>query len=521
MPASPRTRREFLADVAKGAVLASVGPGLALEFGARLAAADEAPAALSFGTLEPLVVLLQETSLDRLLGALVERMRAGTSLETLVAAGALANARTFGGDDYVGFPSMMALVPAWRMAQECPEPRRALPVLKVLRRSSARIGEVGGRAAEVLRRVDGADPAGADAAALRDAVRAKDLPRAERAFAALSAGPRPALDSLLLTVDDDVEVHRVVLPYRAMELLELTGPEHAHTLLRQSVHYCVKAERTLLPAGTAALRDAIPKVLDRHGLLAKALGTSPANDAWVERTSGAIFEGTPEEAAEVAAAALAAGTAPDTVGEAITLAANRLCLRDRGRGEKDARPPEKPVGSVHGDSIGVHAADSASAWRRLARMGDARTTATCLVLGAWQVARDRVARGGDFLHWTPHPWPEASARVTASDPSTLVRELDAAVRENDQARAAAVVGRSLERGHPPRPLFDVLLAHGVAADGALHAEKFHRTCSLEFAESRPAFRGRWLVALARVAASEAGRTAPGHEEACRLLGLPS
>ena len=41
-------------------------------------------------------------------------------LRQLVAAGALANARTFGGEDYVGFHTMMALAPGFHIAQELP-----------------------------------------------------------------------------------------------------------------------------------------------------------------------------------------------------------------------------------------------------------------------------------------------------------------------------------------------------------------------------------------------------------------
>src|SRR5205085_4153961 len=102
-----RTRRELLGDVARGALLAGLGAKLVGEWGLVPAFAEDAPAALSFGRLEPLVALLQETPIDRLLPVLVEKLRGGTDLRTLVAAGALANARTFGGEDYVGFHSMM------------------------------------------------------------------------------------------------------------------------------------------------------------------------------------------------------------------------------------------------------------------------------------------------------------------------------------------------------------------------------------------------------------------------------
>jgi hypothetical protein len=74
-------------------------------------------------------------------------------------------------------------------------------------------------------------------------------------------------------------------------------------------------------------------------------------------------------------------------------------------------------------------------------------------------------------------------------------------------------------GHDPRPVFDLLLRYAVSEDGALHAEKFYRTCAEEFAGTRPAFRWRHLVALARVTASEYGRPAPGVAEARELLRL--
>ena len=87
-----------------------------------------------------------------------------------------------------------------------------------------------------------------------------------------------------------------------------------------------------------------------------------------------IFKSTPEQAAAAAAAALAEGMAPDAVGEAISLAANQLILRDPGRPPRD-EVPGKPLGSVHGDSIGVHACDSANAWRNMASVGSPRNPA--------------------------------------------------------------------------------------------------------------------------------------------------
>ena len=61
-----RNRRDFLADVGKGMLIASVGPALAAELGLAPAFAGEDPKRLSFGDREPLVALMQQTSADKL-----------------------------------------------------------------------------------------------------------------------------------------------------------------------------------------------------------------------------------------------------------------------------------------------------------------------------------------------------------------------------------------------------------------------------------------------------------------------
>src|SRR5438045_6144092 len=95
-----RNRLDFLSDVGRGMRLAGVGPALATDLGIGPAFAGEAAGRLSFGKMEPLVSLMQDTPADKLLPALIGKMKDGVDLGTLVSAGALANARTFGGEDY-------------------------------------------------------------------------------------------------------------------------------------------------------------------------------------------------------------------------------------------------------------------------------------------------------------------------------------------------------------------------------------------------------------------------------------
>lgn len=510
------TRRELLADVGRGMLLASLGPVLSHELGLSAAHAGDGPQALSFGKLEPLVALMQETPANKLVPVLVTQLTEGTELRTLVAAGALANARTFGGQDYVGYHSLMALAPAHEMARALPEAQRPLPVLKVLHRNTNRMQEKGGRKSEVLHHVPATD-LGKDEMTpdtLRQATRKADMALAERRFAALAKGPAgEAFNHLQFAVQDEVDVHRVVLAWRSYALLDLTGPEHAQTLLRQSLRYCVESERNRLERKRAepAVRALLPKLLDQHKLLGRSLGNRQAEDSLVERLAETIYSLSQDQAAGAVAAALAEGMSPEHVGEAISLASNLLVLRDPGR-RKEWASAGKPPGSVHGDSIGVHASDAANAWRNIARVSNPRNTIASLIVGAYHTA----GQSRDH-HKQSAPLPEHLEKITTKDAATLLRETEAAIREKDQTRACALVHRYGELGHPAPAVFELLLGFAVSEDGALHAEKYYRTVAEEFATTRPAFRWRQLAALARVTASEFGYPAPGYAEARRLL----
>ena len=514
-----QNRREFFADVGRGMLVASVGYSVASDLGLTPALAEETAESLSFGKLEPLVCLMQETPVNKLLPTLVDKLKSGTDLHKLITAAALANARTFGGEDYIGFHTMMALSPAYRMAQELPKELQPLPVFKVLYRNTNRIQEKGGRKDEVLHPVKPAtlveNCVGGET--LRDAVRRKDVAGAEQTFAALAqVSAEDAFNHLLYAVQDNTEVHRVVFPYRCWDMLDIIGKEQAHTLLRQSVRYCLKAESSNRNATWDEPRTLLPKMLEQHKLLGRTPGTRAAEDKWVDEMSQTLFKSTPPQAADTVAAALAEGMSPAAVGEALSLAANQLVLRDHGR------PPAqeslgKPTGSVHGDSIGVHACDSANAWRNMARVSNARNTYACLILGAYQMALDRTQRGGDFLNWPPVPVEWHLNQIKSTDAAGLLREAEEAIRNNLQAHAAAAIHRYGEQGHTARPVFDLLLRYAISEDGALHAEKYYRTVTEEFNATRPAFRWRQLVALARVTASEYGRPAAGYAEARSLL----
>jgi hypothetical protein len=508
---SDRNRRKFLVEVGEGMLAALVGPALAAEMGlASRALGDEPARKGAHEELERLVALLQDTPVPKLVPALVEQIGKGVTLHQLVAAGALCNARIFAGHNYDGYHTFMALAPSFHMAQQLPEKERALPVIKVLHRNSRTMGSGPGEHPNRLPPLEpallsGDQPVGK---LLLEASRNHRIEEGERLFlAAAKSSLSDGYNELLPLIHDDLNVHRVVLAWRSWETIDFTGQEHARTLLRQSIHFCCeKADRSNRSVSTI-----LPQLMDRFKLMDRALGTKEADDAWVDRLSQTIYAESREKAAEAVAAALGEGFAPEVVGEAMSLACARLLLGDPGR--EKSQNPVKPDGSVHGDSVGVHASDSANAWRHIARVSNARNTHASLIAGAYHTA-------GQTGRQQKELYPQAAdlEQVREKDPAALLRLAEEAIRAKDQRRVCAVVQRYGQEKGDAKDLFAVLLRFAVSEDGALHAEKYYRTVTEEFATVRPAFRWRHLIALARVTASEHGRPAPGVEEARKMLG---
>ena len=514
-----RHRREFLADIGSGMFVASIGSTLAIELGLTTARACEAEAPLNFGGLEPLVSLMQDTPSASIQRVLVDRIRQGVNLQELVIAGALANARSFGGQDYNGYHTFMALAPALEMSKQLPAAERPLPVLKVLYRNTNRIQECGGRKSEVLHElhVDESDASRPDGHALQAATRHADFDEAERVFARIARGPaNEAFNHLQFAIQDEVDVHRTVLAWRAWKMIGIAGETHAHTLLRQSVRYCVDSEKSMQSRGRSpsGIRELLPALLNDLGLLQRKPGNQTASDAELLELSHIVFTGSRDEAARAVASALAGGMSVASVGEALSLAANHLLLFDPGRNEQQASI-DKPKGSVHGASVGVHACDSANAWRNIARVSDARNQFASLIVGAYHTAGQSGPLGSAELSYTT-----AAEALTVPD-EKLLQNLDEAIRGNDQMAASALAYRYLKSNLDPALAFQSLLQFAVSEEGALHAEKFYRTVMEEFETTRPSVRWRHVVALARVSASEYGFPAAGLSEAKALLKLPS
>ena len=516
-----QSRREFLEDVGRGMILTGLGASLACELGVEAAFAKEGGTnVLDFGNLRPLVGLMQETPVAKLQPLLVKKLKSGkTTIKNLIAAAALANAETFGGQDYVGFHTEMALLPAFQMVSELPKDRQALPILKVLYRNTHRIQESGRTKKKMLHPIEAAklSKQANGAKLLREAVRAGKIKEADAIFAARMSQKElnDAYNEMMWYVQDDTDIHQFVLAHRAYVLIDLVGKEHAHTLLRQSVRQCAfhTAQRSKNRRYDPPIRRDIPKLVDQYRLLERKPGKRDPGDKWVAKMAQTIYEGSREKAAEAIAGSLAEGISPEVIGEAISLAANQLVLRQNQKGRSGWR--------CHGDSPGVHASDAVNAWRNMIRSCNSRNVMVGLLVAAYYTARRFPYKQEAYPH------AKHRAEIKGTDAKTLLSEAEEAIRSNEQGVAAAAIQTYSEKGFAARPVFDLMLRYAISEDGRLHSEKYYRTVVEEFATTRKSLRWRQLVSLARVTASAYGYSrhdkkgvrAPGYEEACRLLGV--
>ncbi|MBI3862468.1 MAG: hypothetical protein HY290_11290 [Planctomycetia bacterium] len=511
----PSNRREFLSDVSRGMLVAGLGASLANDLGFSTAFAEQGSNALVLGEYASLVGLLESTPADKLQPILAEKLRRGeTNMRQLIGAAALANAETFGGCDYVGFHTAMAMLPSLEMAKLLPADRQPLPVFKVLYRNSQQIQSVGGASKKTLQALHEAEHAsdGDLGVSIRDACREQDIKKAEGLLATTGDSAVAALNAVMPAIVDDINVHRFVFAYRTYGLAGLLGKGFAQTCLRQCVHFCADHERMRVEHKHApsAIRTVLPKLLDQYKLAGATPGKRDPGDAAIEALCNAIYSGPPERSAEAVAAAIAEGISLEAVGESISLASNLLALR---------QGPDK--WRTHGDSAGVHSSDATNAWRNMARVTDSRHAIAGLIVAAYHSA----------IHTpftTPaYPTDEHRAEIKAIDAAGLLAVAEDAVRHNDQGRAAAAIAIYGERGNSPEAAYNMLLKFAVSEDGRLHGEKYFHTVREEFGAIRPAFRWRQLVALGRVTASAYGYNredkhgfrAAGYEEACKLLGV--
>ena len=185
----PSSRRRFLMDVGRGMLVAGIGASVATDLGFSTAFAERGPESLQLGSYESLVELIRSTPPEKLQPILIAKLKAGeVDNKQLISAAALANAEAFGGTDYVGFHTAMAMLPALEMTNKLPTERQPLPVLKVIYRNAQQCLAHGGASKPTLVALHAAEHSadGDIGLKIREACRQADLNGAEKLFSTLT-----------------------------------------------------------------------------------------------------------------------------------------------------------------------------------------------------------------------------------------------------------------------------------------------------------------------------------------------
>src|SRR6185295_3420796 len=300
----PSSRREFLRDVGRGMLVAGIGTAVASDLGFSTAFADRGPEALPLGSHEALVELIRGTPPEQLQPILISKLKAGeVNNKQLISAAALANAEAFGGTDYVGYHTAMAMLPALNISTQLPAERSALPVRKVIYRNSAQCQSHGGGSKATLMALHAAEHSaeGDMGLKIREACRSADTKVAESVFGDMrNATPQEMFNAIQPAVQDDINVHRFVFAHRTYGMIGLLGKEYAHTLLRQSVRQMVDFElehkRHNHPENP--IRDLLPQLLDQYKLVGKTLGKKDPGDVAIDKLARTIYNGPPARSAD-------------------------------------------------------------------------------------------------------------------------------------------------------------------------------------------------------------------------------
>ena len=336
---------------------------------------------IPLGEYASLVELMRSTPAEKLQPLLAQMILKGeTDLKKLIAAGALANAVTFGGCDYVGFHTAMAMLPALEMSRLLASGRQPLPVLKVLYRNAQQIQSVGGASKTTLAGTARAEHAAARSRRRPRRADPRRLPQGGRRTRARRCWPPSAIRRSTRSTPCSRRCRTISTSTASCSPIAPTGwwacsgKEYSYSLLRQCVRFCADHERMRIEHKQAEspIRALLPKLLDQYKLAGKTLGKRDPGDAAVDELSQTIYNGPRDQAAEAVAAALADGIDPEVVGEAISLASNLYVLR---QGTDNWR--------THGDSAGVHSSDATNAWRNMARVAEPRHAVSGLIVAAY------------------------------------------------------------------------------------------------------------------------------------------
>jgi hypothetical protein len=473
--------------------------------------------------IEPLVQFVEETAPERIVAGTHDKLAAGTSLNDMLLASALAVARSSDlPPGHHGGPlhPLAGLHAVRHIAARLPGEYARLPVIQHLAVANKHIHSpamgpfILADAQPVSERDDvHATVSGFRAAAGRGVYNACDhyfLYLIER------LSPMRVLE-LLLEVSipkNQLDDHYFLFPVFTWRALEHFGWEYAKYIGRAPVRYITR------PTAPSSLEE-VERLLSKHELLERDLRVETGEDETRAVTALADEIGRSDDFAEIPgrlARALGDGMSLEGAGEALSVGGSTLFLR-----------------SETGNPMDVHINTGANTRRYLLRQPElSRRIKLCALLD-WNTGPE-VRMAQRMLAPGVQPEPERVASLPSRTQEELIEEIEALIgrlpvgerlpaanlstwRSTDEVKqAAALAQQYADCDFAPRPLITAL-AKIACRDSftEMHAFKHHQATYEEFHTTRPSLRWRHLVAAVQAAAISHGRIQDVYEHAAEVM----
>ncbi len=487
IPLPPCQRRRFLKCLGiTGTTVSLDGLGLMPSL-PRVSAADaKLPVnAVKFSPdIEPLVRLLEETPRDRVIEVFAEKIRGGTSYREVLAALLLAGVRNVQPRPSVGFKFHAVLVvnSAHLASLASPDTDRWLPIFWALDyfKSSQESDEREGdwTLAEVNEsQLPSASRSRRD---FRRAMDAWDVEAADVATASLcrSAGAMEVFDLMAHYGCRDYRSigHKSIYVANAYRTLQCIGWQYAEPVLRSLTYALLNHTGEPNPsqndlAADAAWRRTTAKVPE----ISKTWGDGRLDSGATISLLGILRSSTPVEAIDATTEMLAVGVSPQSISDAIFLAAGEMLMQQPG-------------------IIALHSATTTNAMQYGYRTASRSTTRQELLLqnAAFiphfrESMKDRGEIGSAQIDAAVQQEPGAPTPAVDSIFDTVSR---------DRRDASALMLNYLDDGGAPGALMDAARRLVFLKGNDSHDYKFSSAVMEDYTSISPEFRNRYLASAA-------------------------
>ena len=295
---------------------------------------------------------------------------------------------------------------------------------------------------------------------------------AEGTFAALAtASPDDAFNDLQYSVQDEIDVHRVVLAWRAWATAR-PGRQGAGPHPAAPVGALLRRDRAEPAAqrGTG-IRAVLPKLLDQYKLPGKAGGKRKAEDEVGREDGRDDLRRQPRQGRRRRGRGPGRRLSPGggrrsdvAGGEPAGAARPRPGRRPTGRQAEGQRP--RRLGRRPRLGLGQRLAEHRPRQQRAQHRRQPDRAA------AYHTAGQSGGQHKEAVPARPSSWRRSRPRTPRRCcRDTEGRDQGARTRRGRRRWSTATASWS----SPERPVFDLLLRYAVSEDGALHAEKYYRT----------------------------------------------